>query len=103
MKKYYSLLLLLFISFQSLAQFAPESDPHRGMYIDDFMKFYPGTSIVDTSRSTLGVDRNFDGIFEKEDAILQYACENHITYLALYDLHKIIAADKYLWNESLLS
>ncbi len=100
MKKYYFVLLLLFISFQSLAQFAPESDPHRGMYIDDFMKFYPGTSIVDTSRSTLGVDRNFDGIFEKEDAILQYACENHITYLALYDLHKVIAANKFLWNEN---
>lgn len=82
------------------AQFAPESDPHRGFYIDHFLRFQSGTSELDTSRSILGVDKNFDGIFEKEDAVLQYACENHITYLALYDLHRILGTNKTIWNEN---
>ena len=38
---------------------------------------------VDPTFSILTVDGDHDGIFEKEDALLRYAAENHITYLAV--------------------
>jgi hypothetical protein len=100
MKLVYSLVLFLCISFNAVCQFTPESDPHRGFYLDHFLRFFSGTNTVDTSRSILGVDKDFDGIFEKEDAVLQYACENHITYLAMYDMHRTIGTNKTIWNEN---
>ncbi len=100
MNKYYLFALLVLSTTLSNAQFAPESDPHRGIYLDHFLRFWPGTSNVDTSRSILGVDKDFDGIFEKEDAVLRYACENHITYLTMYDMHRTIGTTKTIWNEN---
>jgi hypothetical protein len=71
------------------------------MYIDKFVKtsFYDSTK-VDPSFSVLATDTNCDGIYEKEDAMLDYASENHITYLALYDLHRIFGRQLYAWDEN---
>ncbi|MBL0102906.1 MAG: hypothetical protein IPP51_03595 [Bacteroidetes bacterium] len=99
LKRLLPLFLLLF-PFISFAQFSPESDPHRGIYADDFLKLNSANTEVDSSKSILTVDANHDGIFEKEDALLSYACENHITYLALYDTHRIIGKHRMIWNEN---
>jgi len=98
------ILLILFIIFsiKSFSQFAPESEPHRGMYIDKFVKTdFFNTSYIDPAFSVLAVDTNLDGIFENEDKILKYAAENHITYLALYDLHRIFGRHVMVWDEGL--
>ncbi|HNS13544.1 MAG TPA: T9SS type A sorting domain-containing protein, partial [Bacteroidia bacterium] len=96
------LFILLCINQNLLAQFSPEPDPHRGMYVDKFYKTsLSSSSIIDTAFTIIGVDVNFDGIFEKEDSILRYAAENHITYLNLYDLHRIIGRNKLMWDENL--
>lgn len=93
--------LFLFITLPShtSAQFAPESDPHRGIYVDGFVKLNPANTAVDEALSILSVDKDHDGIFEKEDEVLRYACQNHITYLALYDTHKILGRGRTAWNE----
>ena len=76
--------LLFFLCTSALAQFSPEHDPHRGMYVDRFWKQkWNSNTEVDPTFSILTVDEDHDGIFEKEDALLRYAAENHITYLAL--------------------
>ncbi len=95
-------LIFLLSSFPSFAQFVSEGDPHRGMYIDKFVKTYLYNSyLVDPEFSILGVDNNFDGIFEKEDHLLRYAAESHITYLALFDLHRIFGKNLMVWDENL--
>ncbi|MBK7852547.1 MAG: hypothetical protein IPJ66_15820 [Bacteroidetes bacterium] len=73
-----------------LAQVAPESNPQRGMYLDHFLKILPSGEI-DQAFSVLSVDTNRDGIFEREDAILEYCAQNHITYIAPYDMGKFRA------------
>ncbi len=94
-------IFLFFISNTLLAQLPPESDPHRGMYIDRFVKTYANnSSMVDPTFSILSVDTNSDGIFEKEDAYLNYVCENHITYINMYDMEKIIGTNLTAWNEN---
>ncbi len=94
--------LTLLVSSQVSAQFTPESDPRRGMYIDKFLKTsLSSNSKIDTAFSILGVDADFDGVFEKEDSILRYASENHITYLSIYDLHKVFGRPFTMWDENL--
>ena len=82
-----------------LAQVAPESNPHRGMYLDHFLKILPSGEI-DQAFSVLSVDTNRDGIFEREDAILEYCAQNHITYIAPYDMGKILGRNRTAWNEN---
>ena len=95
-----SLLFFFLITSQcSFGQLAPERDPHRGLYFDRFLKT-TSSGKVDTAFSYLGIDNNNDGIFEKEDSVLRYCAENHITYLALYDMHKILGRATILWNEN---
>jgi hypothetical protein len=101
MKKFYPALFLIFCSLQSFSQSPAEADPHRGMYIDLFLKLKPGNTVIDPVFSILSVDKNFDGIFEKEDAVLQYACENHITYIAMYDMGRIIGEGHSAWDENI--
>jgi hypothetical protein len=101
MRPLFTFTLFFLFSFQVSSQLPPESDPLRGMYIDKFMKPYQGnSSVIDPNFSILSVDTNCDGIFEKEDAYLEYACENHITYLALYDLSRILNNSIFAWNEN---
>ena len=99
------ILLIFLLALKSVSLFSqnpPESDPHRGMYIDKFVKTPLSTSSrLDSAFSVLGVDANFDGVFEKEDSILKYASDNHITYLNLYDLHKVIGRNLMVWDENL--
>ena len=94
--------LLTFNCHSLFSQNATEPDPHRGMYIDKFVKTPLSTSSrIDSTFSILSVDANFDGVFEKEDSILKYASDNHITYLNLYDLHKVIGRNLMVWDENL--
>ena len=67
---------------QICAQF---SHPGRGMYVNKFFR----TAV--NSNGNLGVDQNLSilSVTSKEDALLQYAKDNHITYLVLYDLHRV--------------
>lgn len=93
--------LLFFLCTSALAQFSPEHDPHRGMYVDRFWKQkWNSNTEVDPTFSILTVDEDHDGIFEKEDALLRYAAENHITYLALYDIYRILGRSYTAWNGS---
>src|SRR6187402_390432 len=94
------LILFFFSAFNSFAQYPPESDPHRGMYVDKFAKRVQGSSAYDPKFSILAVDENRDGIFEKEDALLTYCAENHITDIELYDLEKILGGTITVWNEN---
>ena len=97
----YTLAFFLFFVLKIFAQLPPETDPHRGMYVDRFLKTnINNSSVVEPAFSILSVDTNSDGIFEKEDAVLQYACENHITYLALYDMGRILGRSTTAWNEN---
>lgn len=91
---------ILFLSFTaSLSQ--TTNDEHRGLYLDYFAKSIPGqSSVYDPIFSVLGADENKDGIFEKEDALLRYASENHITYLTCYDMNRILGTSTTCWNEN---
>jgi hypothetical protein len=99
MKKFFTLIFILSF-FKSFSQYPPESDPHRGLYVDKFAKRLQGGSGYDPNFSVLGVDENRDGIFEKEDALLNYCAENHITDIELYDLEKIFGGTITAWNEN---
>jgi len=94
------LLPLFFFSLHSYSQFPDESDPHRGLYVDRFAKKLQGANVYDPNFSILGADQNRDGIFEKEDALLTYCAENHITTIELYDLEKIFGGTLTAWNEN---
>lgn len=95
------LLPLLFLGLNSSAQFPDESDPHRGLYVDRFAKRLQGASnVYDPNFSILAADQNRDGIFEKEDSLLRYCSENHITTIELYDLEKIIGGTMTAWDEN---
>ncbi len=83
----------------SFSQIATESNPHRGIYADMFYKRLPSGEI-DQSVTILSVDTNRDGIFEQEDAFLQYCADNHFTYIALYDLRQILGRGRIAWNEN---
>lgn len=95
------LLSFLFQSFNSFCQYPAESDPHRGIYVDRFAKRLQGASnVYDPNFSILGVDMDRNGLFEKEDALLDYCSENHITTIELYDLEKIFGGSLTAWNEN---
>ncbi len=94
------LIPFLFLFLQSYCQMPPESDPHRGLYVDRFAKKLQGANVYDPNFSILAADSNRDGIFEKEDALLKYCSENHITDIELYDLEKIFGGTLTAWNEN---
>ncbi len=100
MKRNFTLILFSCFIHSLFAQLPPESDPHRGMYIDRFVKTFVGSNVVDPTFSILSVDTNSDGVFEKEDAYLNYVCENHITYINMYDMEKVIGTNLTAWNEN---
>lgn len=85
----YALLILVFFSscFSVQAQYVPLPDC-RSLYVDDFIKFYSDDIHVNPSFSILGVDGG-GGVYTKEDQLLEYCKENHITHIVLYDLHLI--------------
>ncbi|MBK9477845.1 MAG: hypothetical protein IPN99_03080 [Bacteroidetes bacterium] len=87
----------LFAFGKTLAQIA--ENPHRGMYVDKFATYNSSEYLNDLS--ILGVDKEHDGIFEKEEELLEYASKNHFTSLTLYDLEGIFSdnAPK-VWNQT---
>ncbi len=104
------LLLLIFISTSAFSQntppLDPEANPHRGIYVDKFYYIDPiswnnGPPYnLQPQMSILGTDINHDGFFEKEDALLSYCRDNHITYLLLLDLHHILSTGIQVWDEN---
>jgi len=95
-------ILLLFLSpfsNRAFSQVAAEANPQRGIYADMFYKRLPSGEL-DPSVSILAVDTNRDGIFEVEDAFLEYCAENHFTYITLYDLQQIFGRFRTAWNEN---
>jgi hypothetical protein len=82
-----SFLLLLF----SLNSSAQLTHGGRGMYVDKFFR-----TTVNTSGSTI-INQNHSilSIAAKEDSLLQYCKDNHITYLILYDLHYVFGNTTY--------
>ncbi len=89
MFRYCCALLLAFFVFQIASAQLMQSG--RGMYVDKFFR----TSI--NSSGAIIVDPNFSilSIPSKENALLQYAKENHINYLVLYDLQRILGNSVY--------
>ena len=74
----------------------------RGIYVNEFFEFvdpfYGPTRGIDATHSILGVDANKDGIYEKEDALLNYCKVNSITRLTLYDIGNIMKFPTYLYG-----
>ncbi|MBK9672763.1 MAG: hypothetical protein IPO70_11050 [Bacteroidetes bacterium] len=82
------------ILFFSQNKLIAQSDPHRGLYIDDFALKISGS--LHPAFSILGVGA-------KEDSVLLYCKENHITYITLYGLNQILDNDTVTsHNDSLL-
>lgn len=93
---------LILISILSFSQAPPiESDPHRGLYINGFIKITNG--IINEDNSILGVDQDRDGVYEKEDSLLRYLQRNHITYMLLYDLRKMFGYNHTAYDALLAS
>ncbi len=82
-KCFYVVMVICLMSDSSVAQFTHAG---RGMYVDNFFRTTyntSGSTIADQNRSILNVP-------SKENELLQYAMDNHITYLILYDLHRVL-------------
>jgi hypothetical protein len=89
MNKLYVLFTLLFIGI--LSDTYGQTDPGRGMYVNRFFRTstnQSGTVIVDPNYSILSIQ-------DKEDSLLKYAHDNHITYLILYDVHRVFGNATY--------
>ena len=81
--KQFFFMLALSHCFNAFAQTYPDL---RGLYVDDFLKIYSDDVHVNPYFSILGVDAGGQN-YSKEDALLEYCKQNHITHIALYDLH----------------
>ena len=82
-KCFYLVIVICLMSESSAAQFTHAG---RGMYVDNFFRTTyntSGSTIADQNRSILNVP-------SKENELLQYAMDNHITYLILYDLYRVL-------------
>jgi len=89
---------ILFLPFKK--NFAQQAPPimERGLYVDDFLRFNSSAELMPES-SILGVDAQQDGIFEKEDELLEYARDNHFTILTLYETEPAFSnTTYYAWN-----
>ncbi len=80
------LLINLFFLLFTNQLFSQATDPHRGLTVTKFLKFTPasennGSPRVAASFTILGTP--------KEDSLLEYAMQNHITYLELYDVFRV--------------
>ena len=66
----------------------------RGLYVNEFFNFnsvfYGPPLGIDAAHSMLGVDANSDGIYEKEDAMLNYCKANGFSRITLYDIWNIL-------------
>jgi hypothetical protein len=104
--RYFTIFTLVFVvAFRSLfAQVTvpniriAEPNPHRGVYVDRFVSVTPTGSFL-PDFSILGVDKDNDGVFEKELEFLEYCRDNHITSILLYDLRKFLGLGIMAWDQ----
>lgn len=86
-----NILTLVFFLLSSAHTYAQIADSGRGMYVNRFFRTSVnsiGAPIVDPNYSTLSIPA-------KEDSLLQFAKDNHITYLILYDLYYVFGNENY--------
>lgn len=78
-------LLLALVFFNQINLNAQAHDPHRGIYVDEFATIDNLGNIVSAfsilAQTTI------------EDSLLTYCKENHIAYLAIYNLTSVIDND----------
>ena len=89
MNKLYVLFTLFSIGILSASY--GQTDPGRGMYVNRFFRTstnQSGTVIVDPNYSILSIPA-------KEDSLLKYAHDHHVTYLILYDVHRVLGNATY--------
>src|SRR5215203_4518800 len=77
--------LLLIVNFYNLN--AQAVDPHRGFQVGHFASFTPES--INAGYGQLNLNFSILGNTQREDSLLQYACDNHITSLGLYDLYEV--------------
>ncbi len=77
-------LISIFNSFELQAQIIQSLDHPRGLYVNRFFCFNSGTNTQNTNTSILGN-------VAKENELLQYCMDNHITYITLFDVPKIFS------------
>ncbi len=58
----------------------------RGIYVDDFINLIP--SSIDPDEN-IDISNSILGNILREDELLKYCMENHITYLTLYNMRSI--------------
>lgn len=75
------LLIASLLFFQNII-FAQATDPHRGLYVDDFALASANGNLI-PAFSILGQSA-------KEDSLLLFCKENHITYITLYGLNQVL-------------
>ncbi|MEO8085550.1 MAG: T9SS type A sorting domain-containing protein [Bacteroidota bacterium] len=94
---------LLLIAGHGFSQIFPpqplSNDPHRGLMVDQFIRFYnqspdAGQARLNPDHSIFAVDQNNDGIYEKEQELFKFCNDNHITHITLYDLRRVFTP----WN-----
>ena len=85
------MLLVMFTGMLCLNASAQFTHNGRGMYVDRFFR----TAINTSGATVINPVFSILGIPAKEDSLLNYARENHITYLILYDLYYVIGNATY--------
>ena len=74
-----------------LHTYAQLNQTGRGMYVDRFFR----TALNPAGQTVINPVFSILGIPAKEDSLLNYACENHFTYLILYDLYFVVGNPTY--------
>ena len=91
MRKTFFAVIFILSFITQFYSYGQATDPHRGLTVTKLIRFTPasinsgGTPIVDISNTILGTPR--------EDSLLSYCRDNHITYLELYDMYLILRYD----------
>ena len=71
-----------------------DQDPHRSLMVDQFIRINNNSPqgshvFLSPEHSILSVDQDNNGIYEREEELLKYCDDNHITHLILYDTYRI--------------
>ncbi len=96
-------LFALLLSFQLSTSnlFAQQTDPIRGIYVDQFVSYNNNSTTHNPFFSTLGIWDSGSNSYKKENELLNYCSENHITYLCLYDIRRILGNNSILLYDSI--
>ena len=80
-----AILINLFFLFFTSQLFSQATDPHRGLTVTKFLNLTPAS--INNGYPRVAVSFTILGT-PKEDSLLEYAMQNHITYLELYDVYR---------------